>query len=160
MSVVINGTTGITAAAFDGAIDAADLTGTLPALDGSALTNLPAPTTAQVATILNASGSAPIYACRAWVNFNGTGTVAIRASGNVSSITDNGTTGRYTINFATAMPNANYAVVGSCATDNVVNRTSRSVSTIGPYSTSSIGINTCSTAGQEDMQFVNVAIFG
>lgn len=58
---------------------------------------------------LNAAGSAPTYACRAWVNFNGTGTVAIRASGNVSSITDNGT-GDYTVNFATAMPDANYAV--------------------------------------------------
>jgi len=56
----------------------------------------------------NASGSAPVYACRAWVNFNGTGTVAIRASGNVSSITDNGT-GDYTINFSTAMPDINYA---------------------------------------------------
>lgn len=49
------------------------------------------------------------YGCRAWVNFNGTGTVAIRASGNVSSITDNGGTGDYTVNFATAMPDANYA---------------------------------------------------
>ena len=47
------------------------------------------------------------YACRAWVNFNGTGTVAIRASGNVSSITDNGT-GDYTVNFTNAMPDANY----------------------------------------------------
>ena len=56
----------------------------------------------------NASGSAPVYACRAWVNFNGTGTVAIRASGNVSSITDNGT-GDYTVNFTTAMPDANYS---------------------------------------------------
>jgi len=54
------------------------------------------------------SGSAPIYAARAWVNFNGTGTVAIRASGNVSSITDNGT-GDYTVNFTTAMSDANYA---------------------------------------------------
>lgn len=62
-----------------------------------------------VKTAINASGSAPIYACRAWVNFNGTGTVAIRDSGNVSSITDNGT-GDYTVNFATAMPDANYAV--------------------------------------------------
>lgn len=52
---------------------------------------------------------ATAYGCRAWVNFNGTGTVAIRASGNVSSITDNGT-GDYTVNFATAMPDANYAV--------------------------------------------------
>jgi len=60
----------------------------------------------------NASGSAPVYACRAWVNFNGTSTVAIRASGNVSSITDNGT-GDYTINFTTAMPDANYSPVFS-----------------------------------------------
>jgi hypothetical protein len=63
---------------------------------------------AQVATV---SGTAPLYMCRAWVNFNGTGTVAIRASGNVSSITDNGT-GDYTINFTTAMPDINYTVVG------------------------------------------------
>jgi hypothetical protein len=55
------------------------------------------------------TGSAPSYTCRAWVNFNGTGTVAIRASGNVSSITDGGT-GRYTVNFTTALPDANYAV--------------------------------------------------
>lgn len=64
---------------------------------------------------LNASGTAPIYACRAWVNFNGTGTVAIRASGNVSSITDNGT-GDYTVNFVTAMPDVNYIGVGSVST--------------------------------------------
>ena len=51
---------------------------------------------------------AAAYACRAWVNFNGTGTVAIRASGNVTSITDNGT-GDYTVNMTTAMPDANYA---------------------------------------------------
>ena len=64
---------------------------------------------AQVPTV---SGTAPLYMCRAWVNFNGTGTVAIRASGNVSSITDNGV-GRYTINFTTAMLDANYAAVCS-----------------------------------------------
>lgn len=55
------------------------------------------------------SGSAPYFGVRAWVNFNGTGTVAIRASGNVSSITDNGT-GDYTVNFAIALPSANYAL--------------------------------------------------
>jgi hypothetical protein len=65
-----------------------------------------------VATELHATGSAPMYACRAWVNFNGTGTVAIRASGNVSSITENGV-GTYTVNFTTAMPDANYAMSGS-----------------------------------------------
>ena len=60
----------------------------------------------------NASGSAPVYAARAWVNFNGTGTVAIRASGNVSSITDN-SAANYTVNFTTAMPDANYALASS-----------------------------------------------
>jgi hypothetical protein len=55
---------------------------------------------------------ATAYGCRAWVNFNGTGTVAIRASGNVTSITDNGT-GDYTVNFTTAMPDANFAATGS-----------------------------------------------
>jgi len=63
-----------------------------------------------VASLSTASGSAPSYSARAWVNFNGTGTVAIRASGNVSSITDNGV-GDYTVNFTTAMPDTNYAVV-------------------------------------------------
>jgi hypothetical protein len=66
---------------------------------------------------LNASGTAPVYACRAWVNFNGTGTPAIRASGNVSSITDNGGAGDYTINFTTAMPDANFAAIASCSDD-------------------------------------------
>jgi hypothetical protein len=54
---------------------------------------------------------ATAYGCRAWVNFNGTGTVAIRASGNVSSITDN-SVGNYTVNFTTAMPDANYSSLG------------------------------------------------
>jgi len=58
-----------------------------------------------------ASGSAPSYSARAWVNFNGTGTVAIRASGNVSSITDNGV-GDFSVNFTTAMPDANYSTCG------------------------------------------------
>jgi hypothetical protein len=55
---------------------------------------------------------ATAFGCRAWVNFNGTGTVAIRASGNVTSITDNGT-GDYTVNFTTAMPDENYACIGT-----------------------------------------------
>lgn len=65
-----------------------------------------------VPVALNASGSAPMYACRAWGNFNGTGTPAFRASGNCSSITDNGT-GDYTITMTTAMPDANYVIVVS-----------------------------------------------
>ena len=113
MSVIIDGDTGIDKitdgsvvnADIASGIDAAKLTGTLPALDASSLTGIPAP-----AALSTASGSAPSYSARAWVNFNGTGVVAIRASGNVTSITDN-TTGDYTINFTTAMADANYSVV-------------------------------------------------
>jgi hypothetical protein len=65
---------------------------------------------------LNSDGTEN-YKCRAWVNFNGTGTVAIRGSGNVSSITDNGTAD-YTINFTTAMPDTNYAFVTGITKDN------------------------------------------
>jgi hypothetical protein len=88
----------------------------------------------------NASGSAPVYACRAWVNFDGTGTPAIRASGNVSSITDNGT-GDYTVNFTTAMQDANYAVVGTTVG---VTGTTRSGNVLGHYSLAagSVGIRT------------------
>jgi hypothetical protein len=75
--------------------------------DGSGLTSLPEPD-----ELSTASGSAPSYSARAWVNFNGTGTVAIRDSGNVSSIVDTGV-GIYTVNFATAMPDADYAMSGS-----------------------------------------------
>lgn len=56
--------------------------------------------------------AATAYGCRAWVNFNGTGTVAIRSSGNVSSIGDVGT-GQFNVNFATAMPDTNYSAVGN-----------------------------------------------
>jgi hypothetical protein len=68
-------------------------------------------------TISDLAGTGPAtltgqYAAKAWVNFNGTGTVAIRESANVASITDNGT-GNYTLNFTAAMPDANYAVIGT-----------------------------------------------
>jgi hypothetical protein len=61
-------------------------------------------------TVQDSAGTQIGTFCRAWVNFNGTGTVAIRGSFNVSSITDNGT-GDYTVNFTNAMPDANYAPV-------------------------------------------------
>jgi hypothetical protein len=82
-------------------------TGTVVALATSPTLTTPNIDSAQVATV---SGTAPLYFARAWVNFNGTGTIAIRASGNVSSLTDNGT-GNYSVNFATAMTDANYAAV-------------------------------------------------
>jgi len=104
MAVIINGDTGIDKIT-DGSVVADDLASTLD-LSGKTITLA----TDAVDQLSTASGSAPSYSARAWVNFNGTGTVAIRASGNVSSITDN-TTGDYTINFTTAMADANYSVV-------------------------------------------------
>lgn len=70
--------------------------------------------TLRVTTLATQAG-VEVYTAKAWVNFNGIGTVAIRASGNVSSITDNGT-GDYTVNFTVAMADANYAVAGSANT--------------------------------------------
>ena len=62
-------------------------------------------------------GSAEVNGlAKAWVNFNGTGAVAIRASYNVSSITDNGA-GDYTVNFTTAFADANYAMTGTASLD-------------------------------------------
>lgn len=82
------------------------------------------------------TGAAPSYPCRAWVNFNGTGTVAIRASGNVSSITDNGT-GNYTVNFTTAMPDANYSAVGGYGNDSGSTGAGWWVSRLPTYATGS-----------------------
>lgn len=63
---------------------------------------------------------ATAYGCRAWVNFNGTGTVAIRASGNVTSITDN-SVGNYTVNFANALADTNYAYTFGLKSGNLTN---------------------------------------
>ena len=125
---------------------------------------------ARITDALNASGDAPIFACRAWVNFDGTGTVAIRASGNVSSITDNGT-GDYTVNFTTAMPDANYTTVLTCAGNR--NATDQMVSNVGTngnanannpelYSTTQVRIrsgNTDPTFENVDVTYFGVVIF-
>lgn len=94
-------------------------------VDASGKVNFPVSKSIEtpVKDALSASGDAPIFGCRAWVNFDGTrdstGAVStantarlIRASGNVSSVVRNGT-GDYTVNFTTAMPDANYSAVGS-----------------------------------------------
>jgi hypothetical protein len=82
--------------------------------NGTSWTSAAAPagyTNADVLTLFSATGSAPVYAVRTWINFNGVGTPAIRGSGNVSSITDNAEAD-YTVNFTTAMPDTNYSVAG------------------------------------------------
>lgn len=112
-------------------------------------------------THLNAQGTAPIYACRAWVNFNGTGTVAIRASGNVSSITDNGV-GDYTINFTTGMPDANYSFSGFCTLQ--ASTSAAGIVTFGndfTMSSSSLRIKTANTTtgGVQDSAHITVGVF-
>jgi hypothetical protein len=100
---------------------------------------------------------------KAWVNFNGTGTVAIRASYNVSSITDNGT-GDYTVNFTTAMPDVDYCVVvgGRLPTaTNAAGEFYASVARSGTYSTTAVGIQTTgnSVVTARDADYCNVSIF-
>jgi hypothetical protein len=115
---------------------------------------------AAIADVLNATGSAPLYGCRAWVNFNGTGVVAIRASGNVSSITDNGT-GDYTVNFATAMQDANYAVFGTTVA-NTSDGSARTVGLVegGTLTTSAVQIDVrVAAAGRVDEPIVCVSVF-
>lgn len=113
-----------------------------------------APTWGYPTQLSTASGSAPSYGARAWVNFNGTGTVAIRGSGNVSSITDNGT-GDYTVNFTTAMPNANYAAVVTSGS------TSNRSTTIASTTTTAVRINVTQSAagGAADQDIVAVVVF-
>jgi hypothetical protein len=103
---------------------------------------------------------ATAYGCRAWVNFNGTGTVAIRASGNVSSITDNAQS-EYTVNFTTAMPDANYCVATGSATDGGNQAVSFQVFPSGAVpTTSSVRVKNYTTnTGQVDSAYCYVAIF-
>lgn len=112
-----------------------------------------------VKTALNASGSAPIYACRAWVNFNGTGTVAIRGVGNVSSITDHAT-GQYTVTFTTAMQDTLYCVtLGARPASSGTN--GRSLLSGTTYSTTQVRVmfvNAADTA-YLDPDIYNVAVF-
>jgi hypothetical protein len=117
----------------------------------------------QVLSLFNASGSAPVFGCRAWVNFNGLNTPAIRSSGNVSSITDNGT-GHYTVNFTTALPDTNYCMVSGASHDNNTDGATFSVRSFdGTITTSSIEIFSAyanaNNNGLLDMRTIGVAIF-
>ena len=110
---------------------------------------------------------ATAYGCRAWVNFNGTSTVAIRASGNVSSITDNGA-GDYTVNLTTALADINYAYYvnfspvyatyfcsGSC-----INAAGAGITESAPTTSAFRFINNFTTGGiGQDSKYVNVSVF-
>lgn len=119
--------------------------------------------TLKVNTIQNTSGVEQ-YTCKAWVNFNGTGTVAIRASGNVSSITDNGV-GDYTVNFTNAIADANYSVVitadtkGSASVPNTTGGYHSALSRNALLTASAARIETFSSSALTDTWQASVAIF-
>lgn len=116
--------------------------------------------TGSASKLSTASGSAPSYSARAWVNFDGTGTVAIRASGNVTSITDNGV-GDYTVNFTTALVDANYIVAGtgSGATTNMLPITPADSTTARTQSAMRFVILASNGGTAVDCAQVGIAIF-
>ena len=116
------------------------------------------------------SGSAPIYGCRAWVNFDGTKDTTgatstantnrlIRASGNVTSVLRNGT-GDYTITFTTAMVDANYAISATAGDSGVLTSLIGSAPSNGTPTTSAFRfyVNNSSFAAA-DRNWISVAIF-
>jgi hypothetical protein len=163
MAVILNASTS------SGLVQTADTSGEL-VLQSNGTTELTVTSTGVTVAdnLLFNSGygsSAVAYGCRAWVNFNGTGTPAIRASGNVSSITDGGT-GIYTVNMTTALPDVNYSRIitcsglasdgnGFCSNTDVVS--SNSVTT----TTSAFGIflTISGQSGYRDPLFVSAAVF-
>jgi len=121
--------------------------------------------TIKVDTIKNTS-NVEVFTAKAWVNFNGTGTVAIRGSGNVTSITDLGT-GVYNVNFATALVDANYSAVGTVSVKGSGNSARHNVTlgdpdgTYGSYTTTAINFR-CDNAQSyvaSDPLVMSVAVF-
>ena len=108
--------------------------------------------------------AATAYGCRAWVNFNGQGTVAIRASGNVTSITDNGT-GDYTVNFTNAMPDTNYNTSFGGQQDDTSQalfmglRLTADSGTGAVVTTTSVRLLSTQAGSATDIYWANVAIF-
>lgn len=135
MTITINGSGTITGAS------------TLATAIASPTLTTPTIDSAQIPTV---SGSAPLYAARAWVNFNGTGTVAIRSSGNVSSITDNGA-GWFSVNFTTAMTDANYGVALSSSYAN------NGGNIVQYLNVNNGGGEIAPTTSKVDMTFINVS---
>ena len=145
MSITLDGTNGITTPDLE---SSGPISGTTGTFSGDV--------TLGSSVLATPSGSAPSYTCRAWVNFNGTGTVAIRASGNVTSITDHGT-GEYTVNFTTALPDRNYTVT-QCAGNTAANACYLNV-WVTPTASSCRFLCRSDAAATIDANECNVAIF-
>jgi hypothetical protein len=152
---VISGTSGLKTSGGDDGILKIQTNGT----DAVSVTG------SQVCSFANNFGTVanlPAYQCRAWVNFDGTGTVAIRASGNVTSITDNGT-GDYTVNFTTAMPDANYSLSGSVKGNTTTNYAVVQIASTDGSSSSSVRVHvfaqSSGSPALSDRAIVDVSIF-
>ena len=105
------------------------------------------------------AGGATYYTAKAWVNWNGTGTVAVRGSGGVSSITDN-STGIYTVNYATAEADANYSLSGIGANGNnqqaywKITTTGGFPDTANQYNTAGVQVG----SNQADHKYCNIQV--
>jgi hypothetical protein len=123
--------------------------------------------TLRLTTISNQTGSASVPSdtvingsAKAWVNFDGTGTVAIRAAFNVSSITDNGT-GDYTVNFTVAMVDANYSAVAVGGNGAIGAGSFNRCGNVGSYLTTSCRVFTGvpASATAADVSFITASVF-
>lgn len=166
MSITINGTTGISGVDGSSTTPAFQGTDTNTGIFFSAADTIDFTEGGTTVGQFDSSGNfkfnsgygsvATAYGCRAWVNFNGTSTVAIRGSGNVTSITDRGT-GAYTINFTNNMPDANYSVSGTAWYDGV---SAGITGVIGSPAVSSVQVNTDNNSGgNSDMFQCHYCIF-
>jgi len=167
MTIIINGTTGISGVDGSAGTPAVQGTDTNTGIYYSAADTVDVATGGVQRGQFDSSGNfkfnsgygsvATAYGCRAWVNFNGTGTVAIRASGNVTSITDNGT-GDYTVNFTTAMTDANYGVSGLIGAGSSTNRVATGWFSAPTTSAFQIRCNNATFAAT-DTEYVSIALF-
>ena len=109
--------------------------------------------------IIGTGGINPVRLAKAWVNFTGSGTPSINASYNVSSITDTDT-GRYTVNFSTALTDANYCFAGS-AGNNGATSNGRDVTLDGTRTTSGVAIRVSyNDSSTQDDAYIGVMVFG
>lgn len=178
MSITLNGTTGIIADSpatvkANAYLDAAG--GNTATINGmtpvgttatQTLTNKSIDASQLTGSIASAqmgsSGSAPVYACRAWMNYDGIG-LSMRGSGNIASVT-NPATGRYVVTFTTAMPDANYSVVlGGSVSDNASNPWQDFGSIARAFTTTGFIIDCAAqgttAAGQANWAIITAAVF-
>jgi hypothetical protein len=118
----------------------------------------------RAATVSNLAGTGPVtltgqYAAKAWVNFNGTGTVAIRDSENVSSITDGGT-GRYTINIGNDMSNANYSSGGLARRPGVNQHVALRLNAFSAPTAGALPVASAASTEVVDADYVHVLVIG